>query len=917
MKKNYLHHLEKLLLGFRSLGMKINEVNPITALSCSILEDLYLNNDKKNNIESTLNKLNHYYSNFQKYNLRKQVGIKNKNEKIINCKDIDIEKEIYRAVFTAHPVFALTKTSSEIISKSAENNSKIYKKNIYATREKITLKEEHDEALNVIFNARKAISSLNRKILESREKDLIPKWKEKLPLMLGVSTWVGYDLDGRSDISWLDTFYLRLLEKKIALAYYINLLDTLKLKEVEDILKKLKNELSFTKKEVQGFRDIKNKTKYFSKAINLFTERKNKLISSHSLSNKLHKIAKKLPKNKDCISLMIIAADIKNHGFGIAEVHLMVNASQIHNAMSFELKWDIFNKNNLISSKSLLDKLSEKLLTEKKWEINFKNLDDETSIAKRQLMIATQIFKHIDNDQPIRFLIAECEQPISIFSALYLAKKLDVHKKIDISPLFETKYGLEHGQKVIKDLLLQKSFVEYVRSRKRLSIQTGYSDAGRFIGQIAANIEIEQLQLKISKILSETENLNIDLLLFNTHGEALGRGGTQSTMTERQLFMISPYVRYITSKMQLHIYHQTSFQGGDGYRLFGTKNLAKNTISNIFFAEIKKYNKKVLNDHFYIKENFSKDFFLFLKNWHNKLFANPDYHDLVNMFSTNLLMVTGSRPSKRPAKEKNINQNLSEIRAITHNAILQQLGFLTNVISGFGKTANVDLKQFLDTYKSSNRLKQLLMFVLKAKSIGSLNTLLAYCNILDPGFWIDQAYHEKQILNKFAYRKIGDHLRSDKRASKIKNLIWRLRDDLMDLYIVTEKAEKINTRTSGKERVNLDILHSLRIALIINSLVIMCKIPKLSTSNKFTNSDILSYGLLLDFNSVVKIIRSAFTNDESFKDGNHIQEKENYSSNNKSSLSLIEREIIKPLERNNKMIKNITQLVAVNHGAYG
>ena len=58
-------------------------------------------------------------------------------------------------------------------------------------------------------------------------------------------------------------------------------------------------------------------------------------------------------------------------------------------------------------------------------------------------------------------------------------------------------------------------------------------------------------------------------------------------------------------------------------------------------------------------------------------------------------------------------------------------------------------------------------------------------------------------------------------------------------------------------------------------------------------------------------------NDKSFKDDNHIKEKENYSSNNKSSLSLIEKEIIRPLERNNKMIKNITQLVAVNHGAYG
>ena len=62
--------------------------------------------------------------------------------------------------------------------------------------------------------------------------------------------------------------------------------------------------------------------------------------------------------------------------------------------------------------------------------------------------------------------------------------------------------------------------------------------------------------------------------------------------------------------------------------------------------------------------------------------------------------------------------------------------------------------------------------------------MLAYCNILDPGFWIDQAYHEKQVLNKYAYRKIGSHLRNDKRVSKIKHLIWQLRDDLMDLYMI-------------------------------------------------------------------------------------------------------------------------------------
>ena len=31
-------------------------------------------------------------------------------------------------------------------------------------------------------------------------------------------------------------------------------------------------------------------------------------------------------------------------------------------------------------------------------------------------MLVKQIIKHIDNDQPIRFLIAECEKPITVLS---------------------------------------------------------------------------------------------------------------------------------------------------------------------------------------------------------------------------------------------------------------------------------------------------------------------------------------------------------------------------------------------------------------------------------------------------------------------------------------------------------------------
>ena len=46
-----------------------------------------------------------------------------------------------------------------------------------------------------------------------------------------------------------------------------------------------------------------------------------------------------------------------------------------------------------------------------------------------------------------------------------------------------------------------------------------------------------------------------------------------------------------------------------------------------------------------------------------------------NTFSNNLVPKTGSRPTKRKLQAGLVRQDLSSIRAIPHNAILQQLGF--------------------------------------------------------------------------------------------------------------------------------------------------------------------------------------------------------------------------------------------------
>ena len=53
-------------------------------------------------------------------------------------------------------------------------------------------------------------------------------------------------------------------------------------------------------------------------------------------------------------------------------------------------------------------------------------------------------------------------------------------EKIDISPLFETEKGLSTGHEVISSLLKNVHYKKYVIKRKKLSVQTGYSDASEY-----------------------------------------------------------------------------------------------------------------------------------------------------------------------------------------------------------------------------------------------------------------------------------------------------------------------------------------------------------------------------------------------------------------------------------------------------
>ena len=925
--------LRSALQDLRQQGLQLSDINPITALADMISEKLYQNDITISDIDEMLESVSEDIWNQQAQALSYQSGLSDINSGLskrldahfeTQLKDLQLDKLRYRAVFTAHPVFALKAENSAQLCEAAlattdtkpSQASVQTPKDAYLPRKSVTLQDEHSEAMKALTNARKSIKTIHSYLLHQKAKNSKSDWREIVPQMLGVSTWVGYDLDGRSDIGWADSLALRLTEKCQALEIYHQDITALEYAPISAIAQDIASELSACQLDLDRLSRLTDGPESFAEAANSLTERPNRMVSSQALAARLHEIAKTTDDDDVAHAILLIAGDVATHGFGMGEIHLRINAVQLRNAMRSLDKRSLSQSDGTTSQRILIERLAQRIAAEAPWDINFATVDQETATARRQLMLAAQFLKHIDCDQPIRLLIAECERPITYMSALYLAHKLGIADMLDISPLFETTFGLEYGAQMMSQLFAHKVVQDYVRRRGRVAIQLGFSDAGRFMGQMAANLAIERLQVKVLSLCDQFFGRDVELLIFNTHGESLGRGCARPTITDRQNFILTPFVRHKAQELGIQLYHQSSFQGGDGYRLFGNTPLSDATLTSLLLAETTPPSKAWIEDPFYQDNEFSLDLFLSLKSWHERLFANSDYGATIDVFGSNLLPKTGSRPAKRVVQAGGERKDPSKIRAIPHNAILQQLGFLAIVISGMGSAAQIDQERFAEIYAKSPRLQNMMQHIQQAKQLGSLNTMLAYARLIDNGFWVSRAYHGIQKGNQRAYRQLAANVRENDSAMSLRQTVWRLREDLIDLYRLSETLDIGEVRTLGDNRIIPDILHAVRIALIMESLICVSQVPRFAESNRHSNADLMAAALRLDFETVCSIVEDEFQ-DTSGIEQPILSESENYRNEAPFSYTDTRAKILLPLIENQKRIRQITQMISGLYRAHG
>jgi phosphoenolpyruvate carboxylase len=596
----------------------------------------------------------------------------------------------------------------------------------------------------------------------------------------------------------------------------------------------------------------------------------------------------------------------------MSHIHVRVNAVQINNAFRAFVH-ESWTRN--LTERQAMARIVEMINAVKSETVNFETLDLENATAIRQFALAAQISKHIDSDTPIRYLIAECESPATILIAVYFAKLFGVSEIVDVSPLFETPEALETGARLVERLLAEKAYRDYVTKRGRLAIQTGYSDAGRFIGQIAAGLAHERLHHGLSEVVRKAKLKNVETLIFSTHGESMGRGAHPGPLRRRLRYVFPGESRWRFFRYDLPVKHETSFQGGDGYLYFANREFSQRALATIIMSG---KDPGEGEDPFYTDTNLTLDFQLRLRDYQQELFAHPGYRALLGAFGANLLFKTGSRPVKRQGDHHSDRGDPARMRAIPNNAILQQFGYVANVVAGLGAAVGTERERFVEMSKKSSRLRPLIEMIARAKQLSSLNAVGANAMIFDAGFWAQRASWAREPHLDGAFKFLAENLLDDDRAQKINGLAHFLRLDAIELHGILEEIGFEGGKIPDDHRMELDLLQAIRAALIMRIFILTAQLPRFTPTNEVTHAEIVRKALSLEIPEVIKVMREAFPlRSTEASDHAAFAEGASYLPKGIDDYGRIETEILAPMEQAYEFLREIGTGISHHWGAFG
>lgn len=805
-------------------------------------------------------------------------------------------------VFTAHPTFLLTPQEYDAVADAAVTCVPVALAPALE-RPSPSLEDEHAAVLAVIGRAMAARDQLHQIVLDVAAAAFPGQWQQLSPCLFRLASWVGYDMDGRTDIGWATSLRFRAEEKAVRLGQYADAAQALGETALAARLARAATQAAGVAALLAGDTDD-------PAALSAIA---NRVTAGHddTLTSLAGIIAELRGRGH-----LVLAAAMAADGLGMGHIHFRVNAAQLHNAIRRRIDGD--GTLDLGSSQALT-RLRGLLETVKPLRSNFAALAVESTTAVRQYLAMAAMLKHIDADAPIRLLIAECEQPLTVLAALYFARLFGVDHKVDVSPLFETESALEHGGRFLDALLAEPAYRAHVRARGRVAIQTGFSDAGRFVGQIPAALAIERLQGRLARAMQANGLADVAALIFNTHGESMGRGAHPVSFADRLAWPLSRWARAQFAAAGIRVEAEASFQGGDGFLFFGHDALALATLSRTALL-VPQLASGGSDDEFYQRTDLSLDYYRMIRRFQRMMFEARPYARAITAFGLGLIPTTGSRRLKRQSDlGRDRDASLRSIRAIPHNAILQQLGYPVNILAGVGTAASGAQEGLAILLSGSARGRQILGLVGTANAIASIKTLAAYGELFNSAYWATRPYRGTEMALARPCLALAERLVEDDRSGQFRRLASMLRVDNIKLrqLLAHVPDEAITAPAAEATRRTLGVLHAVRLGLMQHMFLRAVDIPAFSARNDISRDDVIEMILSLRVDEALAQLHRAFPVSAPDASDYAMAEPSDWPDGDPAAYAGIQRRFIAPIADAARLIP-LTSIAIANHfGAHG
>ncbi|MEX0299432.1 MAG: hypothetical protein AB3N28_10205, partial [Kordiimonas sp.] len=352
-----------------------------------------------------------------------------------------VEDDVAGFVVTAHPTFSLSADAWEYAGEylsalaTGEDTDKATDHVKVATVHPVqspTLHEELEYARVAVSNIRRSLRKFYEVIFD-RASELYPsKYKSLRPKLATVASWVGFDLDGRTDIDWSLGLIFRYRSALAGLSECLSQCEQLSFKDDEALnyastvkagFEELKTCFELGEKKLQEHQDSPGGLGEWNQLAVQNQERKEKAVKSINAAFE-YLLALDLPHDS-WRAAATLYTEWRTVGLGLSHIHFRLNAAQLHNAIGPEIQLTKAPDQSAMR-RHFLAAVTEKLDKVEAKSVHYGTLAAEQTTARRVFMLAAQFMKHFDAATRIRMLVAESDTPFTLLTALYYAKLFGV-----------------------------------------------------------------------------------------------------------------------------------------------------------------------------------------------------------------------------------------------------------------------------------------------------------------------------------------------------------------------------------------------------------------------------------------------------------------------------------------------------------